>query len=415
MTVNISGPFSGHGPTIVPVQVQGASRVRETRIAITDDQATRLRAMVNALAGRPLNAPAPGAPLAGAAIAPASKPTPLNVRPPVQVAAPAAPQTARVVAVSSGKGGVGKTNTAVNLAIAITQLGPRVTLLDADLGMANADVICGLTPTRRLEQFLGVCDQPAAAGPAAPGHRPLTSSAPQRAITDLSVEAPGGFRLIPGSVGISRMTQLSGPERDRLMASLAELDASTDLVVVDTGAGLGREVLSFARAADLAIVIATPEPTSIADAYALIKCILKRDDKARPLRPQSSGGESLPRVALVVNQASGQPEAQAVHARMASVCMRFLAYQLPLLGWIPQDARVSVAIRKRSPLLVADPGAPAAEAIGILSRTIAAELRLSTSKPQAAEGSGPLPGSSVRPPQPRGGLSGLLSRVLRGR
>jgi flagellar biosynthesis protein FlhG len=211
------------------------------------------------------------------------------------------------------------------------------------------------------------------------------------------------------------MTELSSSERDRLMAALAELDASTDLIVVDTGAGLGREVLSFSRAADLSIVVATPEPTSIADAYALIKCILKREEKARPLRPHSSGGESLPRVALVVNQTSGQPEAQSVHARMAAVCHRFLGYSLPLLGWIPQDARVPIAIRKRSPLLVADASAPAALAIRSLASSIARELRL---PPR------PMPGTALEtirkgpaadtPARSGGGLSGFLSRVLRG-
>jgi flagellar biosynthesis protein FlhG len=318
----------------------------------------------------------------------------------------AAPRTAKVIAVSSGKGGVGKTNTSVNLAIAMTELGRKVTLLDADLGMANADVLCGLTPTRRLEHFLGVSDR---SGSGRPQAGPTT---PQSAIVDLAVDAPGGFRLIPGSVGISRMTELSAPERERLLAGLAELDASTDLIIVDTGAGLGREVLSFSRAADLAIVVATPEPTSIADAYALIKCILKRDDKARPLRPLSTGGESLPRVALVVNQASGAPEAQAVHARMASVCLRFLAYPLPLLGWIPQDARVPLAIRKRSPLLVADPGAPAAHAVRILAQSIARELRIDV-QPAA---SGVRVQRAVPGPAPTrpGGLSGFLSRVLRG-
>jgi flagellar biosynthesis protein FlhG len=408
MTVNISGPFSGHGP-IVPVQVQGASRVRETRISITDDQATRLRAMVEAVQGKPAAssaaAPAPRT-------APAPKPHPVITHPPAHATPAASQRSAKVISVSSGKGGVGKTNTSVNLAIAMTRLGRRVTLLDADLGMANADVLCGLTPTRRLEQFLGVTDR---SGPVGPSSRPPAGGmpAPHGAIADLAVDAPGGFRLIPGSVGISRMTELSPPERERLLAALAELDASTDLIIVDTGAGLGREVLSFSRAADLAIVIATPEPTSVADAYALIKCILKRDDRARPLRPQPPGGESLPRVVLVVNQASGEPEARAVHARMASVCIRFLAYPLPLLGWIPQDARVPSAIRRRSPLLVADPAAPAAHAIGTLAQSIATELRL---KIQPSQTQIPDVRDSRTGSEPRraGGLSGLLSRVLRG-
>src|SRR6185295_17186389 len=140
---------------------------------------------------------------------------------------------ARVVTIASGKGGVGKTSASVNLAIALAQLGRRTTLLDADLGMANADVLCGLSPTRRLEQFVGVTDQP------------VSGAIQTRPVSELAIDAPGGFKLIPGSVGISRMTELSPDERDRLLAALAELDQTSDLIIVDTGAGLGREVIGF--------------------------------------------------------------------------------------------------------------------------------------------------------------------------
>ncbi|MEX2219875.1 MAG: P-loop NTPase [Phycisphaerales bacterium] len=360
--------------------------MRESRVTISEDQASRLRAMVEAMQRRPA-APAAGAAVRQHAPRPAS---PIAPAP----APPIAKRSARVVSIASGKGGVGKTSAAVNLAICLVQMRQRVTLLDADLGMANADVLCGLTPTRRLEQFVGVADAPAASAPSAPPAR--------RSITEIAMDAPGGFRLIPGSVGVSRMAELSGDERDRLMASLAELDQSTDVIVVDTGAGLGREVIGFSRAADLAIVIATPEPTSIADAYALIKCILHGDrGKARPLRPPSPDG-GLPRVVLVVNQASDQREAAAVHARMAAVCQRFLGYTLPLLGWIMHDARVPASVRSRRPLLLSAPGSPAAGAVRALAGAVARELRLESGAPAPARGGG------------SGGLSGLLSRVLRG-
>jgi len=179
------------------------------------------------------------------------------------------------------------------------------------------------------------------------------------------------------------------------------------LIIVDTGAGLGREVLSFSRAADLALVVVTPEPTSIADAYALIKCILRREERARDLRPKLPGGESLPRVGLVVNQASSEGEAVAVHARMSAVCLRFLAYTLPLHGWIVQDARIAASVRRRSPLLVADPGAPAAASIRTLAGALSTELRL----PSVGLPNRPGPPA---PEKRQGGLSGLLSRVLRG-
>jgi flagellar biosynthesis protein FlhG len=225
-----------------------------------------------------------------------------------------------------------------------------------------------------------------------------TGSPAARPISELAMEAPGGFTLIPGSVGIARMTELSPPERDRLLASLAELDDAADLIIVDTGAGLGREVVSFSRAADLALVVVTPEPTSVADAYALIKCILKRD-KARDLRPRLPGGETLPRVGLIVNQATSLREATEVHARMAAVCERFLGYALPLLGWIVQDARIAACVRRRRPLLVVEPQAPAVQHVRALARGIAQELRIEAPAAGAAR---------------TGGLSGLLSRVLRG-
>lgn len=395
MSVTISGPFTGHGPIAAPVVIppRGGPAVRETRMTITDDQATRLRAMVAALEGRPSTAPR--------AQPPPPAPAPPVPAPPASPApAPRPQRTARVVTIASGKGGVGKTSTSVNLAIALTQLGKRITVLDADLGMANADVLCGLTPTRRLEQYVGVSDAPAPVGQPSRLTAGGTPAPHKASLSELALDAPGGFRLIPGSVGIARMTELSSQERDRLISGLSELDQTSDLIIVDTGAGLGREVISFSRAADLSIIIATPEPTSIADAYALIKCILTTGaPKARSLRPSQPGGEIVPRIALVVNQVAGKREAEGVHARMAAVCHRFLAYPLPLLGWVVQDARVALSVRKRRPLLVESPGSPAAADLRALAERVAQELRIGANSV-----------SGVR----SGGLSGLLSRVLRG-
>ncbi|MBY0309306.1 MAG: AAA family ATPase, partial [Phycisphaerales bacterium] len=163
---------------------------------------------------------------------------------------------ARVVAVSSGKGGVGKTNLAVNLAIALQRRGVRTTLLDLDLGLANADLLCGLNPPSRLDRA---------------ALRDITLEA-------LTVLAPGGFRLVPGSVGLGRpgaraAVGLGAPsEADTsALARLHELDACSDVVILDTGAGMGQLVRSCLAVAELVLLVATPEPTSIADAYALLK------------------------------------------------------------------------------------------------------------------------------------------------
>jgi flagellar biosynthesis protein FlhG len=289
-------------------------------------------------------------------------------------AAPTTPRRTRVLTISSGKGGVGKTNACVNLAILMSQMGWSATLLDADLGMANADVLCGLTPTRRLEQFIGVSDRV---------RTPLSTTT----LSEIAVQAPGGFRLIPGSVGVARMADLSAYEQARLLGALDQVEDDTELLVVDTGAGLGREVLSFIQNSDMSLIIATPEPTSIADAYALIKCAVLGAGAAPP-----------PRLGLVVNQVCSKKEADEVHARVASVCERFLRYRLPLSGWVAQDAQVGAAVRHRKPLVLDDPRCPASRDLRRLACALVDSLELVKAS------------SSVQRSRTTG-LSGLWSRL----
>lgn len=341
------------------------------------DQATRLRAIVEAAEQR-FAAPGPS----GHASAGAEPRSPIR---PVR--------RSKVISVSSGKGGVGKTNTTVNLAIALAQFGQRTILLDADLGMANADVLCGLSPTRRLEHYIGVSDLAPAGRPQNPND---AAALARRSLKELAVDAPGGFRLIPGSVGVTRMAELSSRERARLMAGLVELDRETDYLLIDTGAGLGREVIAFMEVADLAVVVATPEPTSIADAYALIKCVHQNAKEARALRRTPEAAE--PRMVLVVNQASGQAEADAVHARMSAVSARFLGAPLPLLGWVSQDHRVAAAVRARRPVLLESPNTSASRDLQRLAREVVKAV-----------------GGASAAGERRKGISGWLSRlVLRG-
>ncbi len=251
-----------------------------------------------------------------------------------------AARKARIVAIASGKGGVGKTNIAVNTAIALARRGLRVTLLDADLGTANADVLCGIMPSARLDHVLG------------PGGLAMHDGA-KRSIKDIVVNAPGGFKLVPGSAGIGRMADLSAGERRWLVSALVELAAEADVVLIDAAAGVGQGVTSLLHAADLSIVVTTPEPTAIADAYALIKCLVMESDV-----PPSAEAD---RIALIVNQTREPLEAFATHARIAGVCERFLGLRLPMLGFVAQDVRVGEAVRAQKPFTIMDPGTMASK------------------------------------------------------
>lgn len=184
---------------------------------------------------------------------------PAPARTPTPGPAAAATRTARVLTIASGKGGVGKTNLAVNLSIALARAGQRVALVDADMGVANADVLCGLNPRARLDQAI------VAWSGTGPG------SEARRTLNDLAVDAPGGFRLVPGAVAHVRSTDADPALRQRFLDGLFDLDTTADLIVLDAPAGVGPTVLACVEAADRTMVVATPEPTSIADAYALIK------------------------------------------------------------------------------------------------------------------------------------------------
>lgn len=259
------------------------------------------------------------------------------------------------IAVASGKGGVGKTNVAANLAAVLAGRGHRVVLLDADLGTANADVLCGLRVNARLDHVLtgelGVHD----------GAR--------RSLADIVVDAPGGFRLIPGSAGVSRLTELSAIDRRALMDGLNALDEQTDVLIIDTAAGIGSGVTSFVAAADVCLVVSTPEPTSLADAYALIKCAST---------PDGSWGTvgMRPRFQVVMNQCADAAEARRVGARLGAVCDRFLGLRVPMAGWIAQDMRVPEAVRARQLVVLRSPMCEAARNLSQLGASLAQDLAI---------------------------------------
>lgn len=241
---------------------------------------------------------------------------------------------ARAIAVTSGKGGVGKSNLAVNLAAALAEVGKKVCLIDADLGLANADVLCNLTPRMTLDDIVHGTAR----------------------YEDAVLRAPGGFLLLPGASGVSRLADLSGERRSRLLRELARLEQQVDYLIIDTGAGISANVLGFCAAAHTVLLTTTPEPTSMTDSYGTLKAILARAPRAN--------------VEVVVNLARSQSEGAAVYRRLDRVSRTFLNASLGHAGTIVDDARVREAVRSRTPFLVNYPNCIASREL----RQIAARL-----------------------------------------
>ncbi len=248
---------------------------------------------------------------------------------------PEAGPKAHVIAVASGKGGVGKTNVAVNLGVVLAQLGKKVALVDVDMGLANADVICGVKAPYNLAHLIG----------------------PQkRKLREIAVDAPGGFKLIPGANGIGEMADLPTPMLDRLISHLTQIESQCDFVILDTSAGINSAVIAFAGMADTVLVVTTPEPTAVTDAYGLVKSVLKRTPLAN--------------LYLLVNQVENELQGKEVHQRIAMVARRFLQREVGFAGSIPYDKGVGLSVLKRIPFCIALPGARASLAVSHLGAAL---------------------------------------------
>ncbi len=256
---------------------------------------------------------------------PVSTPTGLSETPKID-----RPKVARVIAVTSGKGGVGKTNFSTNLSLVLAKQGKRVIVVDADLGLANLHVVFGFTPERSLEHVLrGDC-----------------------ALKDILCMAPGGVQVIAGGSGIVDLANLTERQRDGFIAGLQELDTLADVIIIDTGAGLSRGVLAFLNAAEEIIVVTTPEPTSLTDAYATIKVVAHENPTAKQR--------------LVVNMAQSEAEADAVAHKLTLIAQRFLGIAPEYLGFVPLDASVPRAVRAQQPFVIGQPHSEAAKAIEVI-------------------------------------------------
>ncbi len=217
----------------------------------------------------------------------------------------------RVIAVTSGKGGVGKTNITANFAYIFSKMGKRILLLDADTGLANIDVILGITPKYNLRHVLSG----------------------EKTLSEAVVEGPGGIKILPASSGIQGTADLSKGQKFTLLEEMDGLDEDFDFMLIDTAAGISDNVMYFNMAAREIIVVVSPEPTSLTDAYALIK-ILYQSYKTRCFM-------------LLVNMARDSNEAMMVYARLSNATNHFLGLPIEYLGYIPHDQNVSKAVRKQ--------------------------------------------------------------------
>jgi flagellar biosynthesis protein FlhG len=242
----------------------------------------------------------------------------------------------RVLAVASGKGGVGKTNLTANLAVALAQRGQRVCVLDADLGLANMDVLFGLSPEWSLLHVLRG----------------------EKRLAEVMVDGPGGIRIVPAASGFDELTALSPDDRLRLLDEVDSLDGTFDTLLIDSAAGISANVLYFAAAAADALIVITPEPTSLTDAYALVKVLATKYGRREFL--------------VTVNMASGAADGEAAFARLARVTERFLRVRLEYQGYVPYDDAVSRAVRQQLPAILTTPASPASQALADLARRLAA-------------------------------------------
>ncbi|NQZ82638.1 MAG: MinD/ParA family protein [Colwellia sp.] len=243
-------------------------------------------------------------------------------------------QQIKVIAVSGGKGGVGKTNVSLNTAIALAQLGKSVLVLDADLGLANVDVMLGLRVQRNLSHVLsGECE-----------------------LDDIIIEGPAGMKIIPATSGTQSMVDLTPAEHAGLIRAFSDMQTQFDVLIVDTAAGISDMVLSFCRASQDVMLVVCDEPTSITDCYALMK-LLSRD-------------HGIFKFKVVANMVRSPGEGQQLFGKLSKVSDRFLDVALDLVGVVPYDENIRKAVRKQKAIVEAFPDSPASKAFKNLAKKI---------------------------------------------
>ena len=238
------------------------------------------------------------------------------------------PVNSRVIAVTSGKGGVGKTNLTLNLAIHLRKLDKRVVLIDADLGLSNIEVLSGVIPQFNFGDVVN------------------SKIELEAALT----EGPLGLKFLSGGAGLTALSNLSEKQIAVVINNFGALDEISDIILIDTGAGISRNVLSFVNASDETVLVVTPEPTSIADAYAVIKSLRRANSSTPVLR-------------VVVNMVNSYTEGLDIYEKLNKVSEQFLGVKLENLGSIPFDYSIPRAVKKQEPLLLCSPHSQSAKSI----------------------------------------------------
>lgn len=233
------------------------------------------------------------------------------------------PERGRVIAVSSGKGGVGKTNISVNLAIALARKGQRVCVFDADTSLANVNILLNLTPQFTLEHVLRG----------------------EKKIADILLQGPGDITIVPAASGIAEFANLTLPQQKLLLQALTSLEQQFDYLIIDTAAGISDNVTTFLQATEHCVLIVTPEPTSLTDAFALMKVMRRRHSENR--------------IHVLTNMVDNYLNSVDIYKRLSGAASRYLSLDLDYLGYVPRDESLRLAVQKQVPVMIAYPGSQA--------------------------------------------------------
>jgi len=249
----------------------------------------------------------------------------------------------RILAVTSGKGGVGKTNMSLNLGIAFADMDYRVVLLDMDLGLANIEVLLGVSHEFNIQHVV----------------------TGEKTVEDVMITDSSGVMVVPGSNGLAYMADLDRENRNGIIRKMENIDLPADIIIMDTMAGMSRNVIDFTLAADEVLLVTTPEPSAVLDAYAMIK-VIHQNDRFVPIK-------------MIMNQAANMAQARQISGKIEKVAKQFLDCGVRTIGYVPQDAAVGRAVMRRRPLIELYPKAPASKSI----QNIAAALADHTPEPAA--------------------------------